>query len=54
MLDGMDYLDKLRLARCWVQSQKDVMESDFDTDSLAVIEDLLEKTISQIEFMRRI
>lgn len=53
MSPDMDYLDQLRLARCWVQSQKDVTETEFDTDCLLVIQDLLEKTISQIEFIRR-
>lgn len=50
----MDYLDKLRLTRCYIQSQMDTSKSDFDSSCLAVMLDLVEKTISHIEFMRRI
>jgi hypothetical protein len=54
MPPDMDYLDKLRLTRCYIQSQIDVAESDFDSSCLSVMLDLVEKTISHIEFMRRI
>ena len=54
MPPDMDYLDKLRLTRCYIQSQIDMAESDFDSSCLAVMLDLVEKTISHIEFMRRI
>ena len=54
MPPDMDYLDKLRLTRCYIQSQMDTSESDFDSSCLAVMLDLVEKTISHVEFMRRI
>ena len=50
----MDYIDKLRLSRCYIQTQMDAAESEFEESCLAVVLDLLEKTISQIEFLRRI
>ena len=53
MVPDMDYLDKLRLTRCYIQTQIDIATSDFDTDCLSVMLDLVEKTISQIEFYRR-
>lgn len=49
----MDYLDKLRLTRCYIQTQMDASQSDFDISCLAVMLDLVEKTISHIEFIRR-
>lgn len=54
MPPDMDYLDKLRLTRCYVQSLMDVAEADFDQGCLAVMLDLVEKAIELIEFARRI
>jgi hypothetical protein len=53
MPPDMDYLDKLRLTRCYIQSQIDMAESDFDSSCLSVMLDLVERTISHIEFIRR-
>ena len=49
----MDYLDKLRLTRCYIQSLMDTATSEWDKSCLAVTLDLLEKTISYVEFIRR-
>lgn len=54
MPPDMDYLDKLRLTRCYIQSLIDTAESDWDRGCLAVVLDLVEKAIELIEFARRI
>lgn len=54
MPPDMDYLDKLRLTRCYIQSLMDAAESDWDRGCLAVMLDLVEKAIELIEFARRI
>lgn len=54
MSPDMDYLDKLRLTRCYIQSQMDTAECEWDKSCLAVMLDLVEKAIELVEFARRI
>ena len=52
--DDMDYMDKLRLTRCYVIMMEELTSAEYDRDCLAVMLDLLDKTIAHIEFNRRI
>ena len=52
MLEGMDYLDQLRLARVFIVTQMDTATDSFDKDCWAVLLHLVEHTISEIEFHR--
>lgn len=52
MSPDMDYLDKLRLARVFIITQKDLAKDQFDQDCWAVLLHLVEHTISEIEFHR--
>lgn len=52
MSPDMDYLDKLRLTRVFIITQKEVAEDQFDKDCWNVLLHLVEHTISQIEFIR--
>lgn len=52
MSPDMDYLDKLRLARVFIVTQMDTAKDQFDQDCWAVLLNLVEHTISEIEFER--
>ena len=52
MAPDMDYLDKLRLTRVFIITQKDLAKDQFDQDCWAVLLHLVEHTISEIEFHR--
>ena len=51
-MPDMDYLDKLRLARVYIVSQKENVSDEFDQDCLNTLLHLVEHTISEIEFHR--
>lgn len=54
IMPDMDYLDKLRLARVYVVTQKERDPDEFDQDCLNTLLHLVEHTISAIEFHRLI
>ncbi len=52
MAPDMDYLNKLRLVRVFIVTQKDTAEDTFDLDCWDTMLNLVEHTISEIEFYR--
>ena len=52
MLEGMDYLDQLRLARVFIVTQMDTAKEEFDRNCWNTLLHLVEHTISEVEFER--
>ena len=52
MPPDMDFLDKLRLARCYLLAQYEETDEEFDKSCIAILQWLVEHTISEIEFRR--